>query len=186
MKRPEPVDGYPRSGVVDGEWSTAGAPPDLLSGAALLGAHAHVEDQLHAIVGGWARDAGDAASVLFDAFAQHHAWRSEVLIARMPQLRELPTPTLVVAPGPLTVEVLTTLGDLTVDDERLAGWVSVADGLVDSYEEHLSRCTAVADAPLLRWLPLLAESLRTDRRLASVDSSSAIDALVARTGHFAR
>jgi hypothetical protein len=165
---PHAEPGYPDHGVVDGEWDADDGPLDLMSTAALVGARAWVERELHAVVGSWVTDADDPATVLaVDGIAMRHAWRSEVLVARLPQLRELPVDRVVVAPGPATVELLEALRGLDGDDVRLAAWLEIGRGLEDAYVAHLARTTPVADAPLRRWLPILVESLRADLDLAA-------------------
>jgi len=197
VDRPSPLDGFPRGGVVAEDWSGVGAPLDLMSGAGVLGALAYVERELHAVVGGWALYADDSDTVLFDVLAQHHSWRSERLVDRLPQLRELPASVVVVSPGPATDDLLTALGALDVQGAdrhhvQLAAWTAVAAGLLDAHEALLLRCTPVADAPLLRWLPLLVDSVRSDQAAATAAFSgttadrSAIEDLVAGSVRFTR
>lgn len=168
MRAVVPLDGFPRAGVVADDWSDTVGPRDLLSGARLLGARVWVERELHRVIGGWVRTAGDATAVFADRVAMGHGRRSEILFARLPQLRELPSDLLVVSPGQHTDAVIGCLEQLVDDHGRLAGWSVVADELVRVYESELRRCTPVADAPLLRCLPLLLDELSSDR--AAVDS----------------
>lgn len=182
MQVPTAEPGYPTNGVVEGDWADDG-PLDLMGTAALLGARAWLERELHEVVGAWVADAAHPAAVVaFDGIAMHHAWRSDVLVARLPQLRELPTDRVVVPPGPATAEVLAALRDLGDDGARIGAWTLVGGALEAAYVDHLARTTPVADAPLQRWLPLLVDSLRTDLEVATVRRPSDGDAAVARVG----
>lgn len=162
MRSAAPLEGFPSAGVVQGDWSDPDAPLDLLSAAVLLGARTWVERQLHRVVGGWTLTAGDQVAVLADRLAMAHARRAEVLYARLPQLRELPADSLITSPGEHTEAVLALLGDLDEDGRRLAAWAAVSVELTVAYQEQLRRCTPVADAPLLRCLPLFLDELARD------------------------
>ncbi|UDY34413.1 hypothetical protein [Dermatobacter hominis] len=186
MEVPRAEPGYPGNGVVEADWDEAG-PLDLMSTAALLGARAWVERELHAVVGSWVGDAHlPAAVVAFDGLAMRHAWRSEVLLARLPQLRELPTDRVVVTPGPATTDLVAALRALTDDGARIGAWSAVGRALEDGYAAHLARTTPVADAPLQRWLPLLLDSVRADLELASVRRPEGSDDEVERVAALVR
>ena len=101
------------------------------------------------------------AVVVLDRFAMGHAARSVLLVDRLPRLRELPRDALVRSPGAAADAVLEQLGALSQGD-RLAAWVVVASALADAYDAHLSRCTPVADRPLLARLPAQLDRLRAD------------------------
>jgi hypothetical protein len=163
MRIAAPLDGFHRARVVDGDWSDGDGPLDLLSAAVLLGARAWMERELHRVVGGWTRTAGDGVAVLADRLAMAHARRGEVLYARLPQLRELPADSLVTSPGERTDAVVHHLVHLDDDGLRLAAWAAVSAEMTRAYEEQLRRCTPVADAPLLRCLPPLLDELARDR-----------------------
>jgi hypothetical protein len=194
VDRPTAEPGYPPNGVVDGDWDPDGGPLDLMATAALLGARSWAERELHSVVGGWVADAEHPAAVVaLDGIAMRHAWRSEVLLARLPQLRELPVDRVVTTPGPATDEVLAALRDLTDDATRVRAWASVGRSLEAAYASHLDRTGPVADAPLQRWFPLLLDSLRSDVELASVhppgdgdDAVAAVAALVRGADRFTR
>ena len=166
MRAVEPLDEFPRARVVDGEWSDPDAPLDLLSNAVLLGARTWTERELHRLVGAWARTSDDRVAVLADRLAMGHARRADVLYARLPQLRELPADSLVAAPGERTARVVAHLGQLDDDHVRLAAWTEVSAALIGGYRAQLGRATPVADAPLLRCLPLLLDELALDRLAA--------------------
>jgi hypothetical protein len=179
---PTAEPGYPINGLVPGDWPDDG-PLDLMRNAALVGARAWLERELHEVVGAWVADAAHPAAVVaFDGLAMHHAWRSDVLVARLPQLRELPTDRVVVPPGAASVEVLEALRELGDDGARIGAWTVVGGALEAAYVDHLARTTPVADAPLQRWLPLLVDSLRADLEVATVRRPSDGDVAVARLG----
>lgn len=151
------------------EWSMTDGPVPLVVGARLLGHLAWVEQRLHGVLGGWVGTTTEPdAAVLFDRHAQHHAWRSTVLVERLPQLRELPRADLVAAPGPGVLDLLAVLASLTTTEERLAGTYGVVvPDLLATYRGFVTRLTPVADAPLQRWLPLLERDLATDAGAAA-------------------
>ncbi len=187
MESPTAADGYPRNGVVSDDWSEDRGPLDLMSSAGRLGALVWTERQLHRVVGSWAVDAeGPDAVVLFDRLAMAHAHRADVLFARLPNLRELPTDVVVVAPGPVTEGLVGRLSELTADPERLAAWADVGRELVAAYEDLLRRSSPVADAPLRRRLPAVVDGLSGD--LDEVDRSAGptdgVAELVAATASF--
>ena len=162
MVTPQIIEGYPPASTVEGEFRDDSGPFDLLSSAGRLGSWAWTEARLHRIVGGWAPEADGAdVVVMLDRFAMGHAARSALLVDRLPRLRELPRDTLVRSPGAGTDAVLEQLGALSQGD-RLAAWVVVASALADAYDAHLSRCTPVADRPLLARLPAQLDRLRAD------------------------
>ena len=162
MVKPVIVEGYPPASTVEGEFRDDSGPFDLLSSAGRLGSWAWTEARLHRIVGGWAPDADGAhVVVVLDRLAMGHAARSALLVDRLPRLRELPRDALVRSPGAAADAVLEQLGALSQGD-RLAAWVVVASALADAYDAHLSRCTPVADRPLLARLPAQLDRLRAD------------------------
>lgn len=167
--RPMPEPGYPPCSPLAREWEEPTAPLDLLTGAGRLGAWVWEERRLHRLAGSWAvgASASDAVTT-FDRVAMRHAWRAEVLLARLPQLRELPVARLVVpgpdAPGPRWEQSLATASD----GRRRDAWASNARERIGGYRDHLARTSEVADAPLRRWLPLVIDSLVED--LAAVGS----------------
>lgn len=169
MRVPSAAHGFPSSGVVDGEWllTDRGTEPyDLMTGAGVLGARVWVEQEMHRIAGSWSTSAArPVLAVAFDRVAMHHAARAEVLFDRLPQLRELPSDSVVVPGGPATVGLIDavkgTVGDGT-DDRRAAVWLAIADGLLVAYRDHLRRASVVADASLLRRLPSLIAGLELD------------------------
>lgn len=148
--------------MAPGEWDSDG-PHDLMTTAALLGSGVWAERRLHAIVGGWAGETADPSLVVvLDRIAMRHAWRAEVLLARLPLLRELPVERVVVGPGGRLGVELDRLADRDGDAARVASWSSVTTTSVQLYRDHLGRTTEVSDAPLRRWLPLVIDSLEED------------------------
>ena len=161
--RPAPGVGFPRSEVIAVEWEDPAGPLDLFSTAAAIGSWVWVERRLHVLLGGWATRAGAPVFVTtFDRVAMRHAWRAEVLVDRLPVLRELPRERLVRRPGS-DVDVELVSQDARGDVRALvAGWTAVATRLLTRYGLHLERTTPVADAPLRRWLPMVITSLDED------------------------
>lgn len=158
VDRPEPGPGFPTASVLGDEWDDPTGPYDLLLGAAVLGRRIDVERQLHVALGTWAARADVARTVTtFDRVAMRHAWRADVLTARLPRLRELPVDRVLGQtphePGH---------AEPTDDDARIDAWTGSALRLLDDHRDHLTRCTPVADAPLRRWLPLVISSLQED------------------------
>ncbi len=161
MVKPVIVEGYPPASTVEGEFRDDSGPFDLLSSAGRLGSLAWTEARLHRIVGGWAPEADSAdAVVVLDRFAMGHAARSVLLVDRLPRLRELPRDALVRSPGAAADAVLEQLGSAEPGDRLAAGGRQPA--LADAHDAHLSRCTPVADRPLLARLPAQLDRLRAD------------------------
>lgn len=166
VPRPSPGPGFPPNGLLPDEWGGPSAPLDLFATAASVGARAWSERRLHALVGAWASDAvrPDAVTA-FDRVAMRHGWRSEVLVARLPQLRELPLERVVRYVDVHHDSSLEALALVVGDRERSLAWTSVASSLLEAHRDHLRRCGVVSDAPLRRWLPLVVASLEEDLEL---------------------
>ena len=151
-------------GTTTDEWSVTDGPVPLLVGARVLGHLAWVERRLHGVLGGWVASTPEpAVAVLLHRNAQHHPRRSAALGDRLPLLRELPRDQLVVAPGPGVEAALDGLGPIASTDARLdATYGVVVPELLAAYRSFVGRLTPVADAPLLRWLPVLERDLAAD------------------------
>lgn len=173
MRTPRASEGFPGNGRVEEDWvpSDSGPGPyDLMTGAGVLGARAWFEQELHVLVGAWSTEVDDARlAVAFGRLAMHHAARAAALIARLPNLRELPAAALVAAGGPETRRLIRLLagqpdGESAAgsDRTRVSAWLAVAGGLLDAYRDHLVRTSEVADAPLRRCLPVMIAGLEDD------------------------
>jgi hypothetical protein len=139
--------------------------PDLLESARLLGGYAWTEQRLFEVLGSWAPAATDpAATVLLDVQSRHHAWYASVWIDRLPELREVPRDRVVVAPAGGFGGFLDAVAAVAPSDlERVGALVGVVlPHLLATYERHLDRLAAVADAPLQRWMGIVIADLRAD------------------------
>lgn len=168
MRVPTAAAGYPANDLVHGDWpdgdpSTGAGPYDLMTGAGVLGARVWVERELHRIVGAWATSVDrPELAVAFDRVAVHHAERADVLFARLPELRELPSAPLVAPAGPgarRTIDALVLPGR---DAERAERWIAVADRIAVGYSVDLERTSPLADVSWRRRIPLLIAGVHAD------------------------
>ena len=150
---------------VPGSRNGSATSPDLLESARLLGGYAWSEQRLFEILGSWVPTTTDpAAIVLLDVQSRHHAWYASVWIDRLPELREVPRDRVVVAPAGGFGGFLDAVAAVPPSGlERVGTLVGVVlPHLLSTYERHLDRLGAVADAPLQRWMGIVVADLRAD------------------------
>ena len=132
-------------------------PLSLLDTAARLGQYRWADQRLFEILGEWGVTTPELeVKALLATFSAHHAWRAEQWLARMPELREVDSEALTVPPGPRAAEAFEVLAAADTTVTRLAGVVRVAlPRAIAVHDDHLARCTPVADAPLARSLRMV-------------------------------
>lgn len=141
-------------------------PLSLLDTAARLGQYRWADQRLFEILGEWGVTTPELeVKALLATFSAHHAWRAEQWLARMPELREVDSEALTVPPGPRAAEAFEVLAAADTTVTRLAGVVRVAlPRAIAAHDDHLARCTPVADAPLARSLRMVLDDEVTDWR----------------------
>lgn len=165
------------------EWFT------LQESARRLGAFRWVEIRLFELLGTWTETTTDPDTKRrFSAGSRHHGWHAELLEARLPTVRDLDPANQTRSPDPAIERVF---DELTAPDacpttaERLVvvGRVLLPQ-LVAAYDEHLERCSDVADESVVRTLRFIVADETDDIRFAEralrrLLGSSELDAVAA-------
>jgi hypothetical protein len=165
----------------------------LQATAAAVGGLAWWSRRLAEVLGSRAaRGPEPAVCVLLAGRAAHHAWHLEVLRDRLPQLRDIDRDDLVTPPTPGASRCLEALvGDPEgVSSPAFLGALDrvVVPAVLAACDELLAVSSPVAEGPLLRWLPKVADDLTADQRaggvlfrrlIASADPTEAVLADVA-------
>lgn len=133
----------------------------LLATSVHLGHYAWTERRLFELLGAWSvLEEDPAVKVLFDAQSHEHAWHAEVLIDRLPELREVDVDTLLVPPSEGFAAVIDTVAGFETLVERAVGLHGVlVPHLIDAYRHELAGTTEVAGASLMRWLKMILADL---------------------------
>jgi len=130
----------------------------MSSSARWAGAAAWTEQALFEVLGGWAgSSSAPQVAVYFDSASQHHAWRAQLWLERLPaRLTGASGPDLVRAPWGGAAEALRGLSELDGDVERLAAYCRVVlEWAVAGYRRWQRLCSPAADRPVLRVLSLV-------------------------------
>jgi hypothetical protein len=151
-----------------------GAPPFTIEqSAGMVGAWAWAERCLFEVVGGWVPSTtGAPPKVYFDACSQHHAWRAELWVDRLPA-RLVPAYAGAGAPEPSAELVrpgteaastaMKALAELQGDAERLAAYCRVVlPRAAVAYRAWQRRCSPSSDRPIARVLGLVLTDLVND------------------------
>jgi len=133
------------------EWS------GLLDTARQIGHHLWVERELFGWLGRWSQVEVDPEVTTFlGEMSARHGWHAELLLARLPELREVEAESLVVPGSDASTRVLQAVcidpdADRLV--EALAGYQRVLlPVLLGSYRRLVQGANPASDAPLVRWL----------------------------------
>lgn len=142
--------------------TTAPEPAGLVATARRVGHHVWVERRTFEWLGAWSNVPTEpAVTNLFGEAAARHGWHAELLLERLPELRELGAEDLVRAVDPTAEAVLGALArpeDPERHLEALVGHVRVVlPRLVGSCRALLDAASPVADRSLARWLRLVVE-----------------------------
>lgn len=142
----------------------ASSDPTLAGTARRIGAAAWWERRCFEVAGRWSTDeAIPSVAVHLASVSRHHAWRAEVLTARLPRLRELSVDELLAPPGAGAVAAVESLASTAGSVERLALWQRVVlPRLSVVHAAELDRASEVSDAALRRWLAKVAGDLAED------------------------
>lgn len=142
------------------------APGDrtLAGTARRIGAAAWWERRCFEVTGGWsATDPVASVAVHMASVSRHHAWRSDVLAARLPRLREVSVEELLAPPGAGAVAAVESLRAAVGSVERMALLQRVVlPRLSVLHAGELDRASEVADGALGRWLAKVADDVAQD------------------------
>lgn len=138
---------------------TTGGPGGLTlaQAAERFGAYRWVERRLFELTGAWAAEATPPdARIHLDVVSRQHGWHAELWADRLPVLDGTDHDALTRPAGPV-------LGPLVAELARQGGTVArlaalyrvVVPRLIVTYDRHLRRATAAADAPAVRALRLV-------------------------------
>lgn len=133
----------------------------LLATAAAVGHYVWTERRLFEALGAWSvAETDPAIKVGFDAQSHRHAWHAELLIDRLPELRELDVAALVVAPD---TEFAAFMDEVAAADSLTDRLVSVhritVPHLLVAYRRELASLADVAEASLRRSLGFIIADL---------------------------
>ena len=133
----------------------------LLATAHQLGAYAWTERRLFELLGAWSVLEHDpAVKVLFDAQSHEHAWHADVVLARLPELREVDVDALLAPPDVAFAALVDQVAASASLVERVVGLHGfLVPHLVEAYRHELAGTTTVAGASLRRWLPMILDDL---------------------------
>lgn len=142
-----------------GEQAT-GAPTSgltLAQAAARFGAYRWVEQRLFELTGAWAAEAtAPDARIDLDMVSGQHGWHAALWADRLPVLDGADHDALTRPGGPVLGPFFGELSRQQGTVARLAGLYRVAlPRLIVTYDRHLARATAAADAPAVRALRLV-------------------------------
>ena len=164
----------------------AGAPAwlTLHQTAALVGGYRWMESRLFEVVGGWVQTTAQLdAKLLFGRQSRHFAAHAELWLDRLPTLNEMTPANLTVPPTDEVAAFFDRLallegtgfgsgGDVPADDQSAADVAVrrlvavhrvVLPLMIAAYRDHLDRCSAVADAAVMRSLNLVLADAVADR-----------------------
>ena len=145
-----------------------GPAPDIASTITRLGAYVWIEARLFEVVGGWVTSTPEpVAKVYFGTATADFAGHAQQWHERLPQLREVSRDSLVVAPGPRSVEAMDALASIEETVPRLEALAVVVDHLLAVYAGHERGASVVRDAPMLRTLAVVAADHRAVVRSVS-------------------
>ena len=128
-----------------------------------LATHCRAEQLVFAVLGdGATRIAASNSAGVLAAAADHAAWRARRWYELLPTAP--PGPDALVGPTDADREVLAAVREHAVGEVELLAIAAVEllPRLLRSAEDHLARCTAVADAPVRRILAIASTDLRAD------------------------
>jgi len=154
---------------LDGSEVVCGPSPPQAVSVTRVGNLRWTELQVFSVVGSWVVSTpGHEGRVVLAGVSRHAAWRAALLADRLPRV------------GALAVDVVTMPRDdgLVAVVEQLAAVDSTADrlavlgdvvlgGLASAASALLATLSPVADAPLLRALPMVIDDLNRDRAVVS-------------------
>lgn len=127
------------------------------------------ELQVFAVVGSWVVTTPEhEARVALDAVSRHAAWRAGMLAERLPQVGALASGVVTEARNDDVVAAVEEMAAVQSTPDRLVVLGDVMlGGLVASSLALVDTLSPVADAPLLRVLPMLIDDLGRDHALVS-------------------
>ncbi len=129
----------------------------LAHAAERFGAYRWVERRLFELTGAWAAQAAPPdARIHLDVVSGQHGWHAELWADRLPALDGADHDALTRPAGPILRPLLDELARQQDTVARLAGlYRVVVPRLIVTYDRHLRRATAAADAPAVRALRLV-------------------------------
>jgi hypothetical protein len=129
----------------------------LAYAAERFGAYRWVECRLFELTGAWAAQAAPPdAQIHLDVVSGQHGWHAELWADRLPVLDGADHDALTRPAGPILRPLLDEVARLQGTVARLAGlYRVVVPRLIVTYDRHLRRATAAADAPAVRALRLV-------------------------------
>jgi hypothetical protein len=144
------------------------SPPQAVS-VARVGNLRWAELQAFAVVGSWVSTTPEhAVGVALDGISRHAAWRAAQLADRLPVVGALAAEVVTVPRDNGLVGVVQGLAALDATAARLAALDEVVlAGLAASGSALLATLSPVADAPLLRVLPMVISDLDRDRDIVA-------------------
>ena len=162
--------------------ATAPAWLTLHQTAALVGGYRWMESRLFEVVGGWVQTTAQLdAKLLFGRQSRHFAAHAELWLDRLPTLNEMTPTNLTVPPTDEVAAFFDRLALLegTGADSAVRRLVAlhrvVLPQMIAAYRDHLDRCSAVADAAVMRSLGLVLADAVADRDEAEQLLSALID-----------
>lgn len=166
-----------------------GIPLDLMATARLIGESAWIEHRLFEVLGRWSLDGADPALVVALAdHARRHAWHTEVLLARLPELVNVDKD-LLFATTPNLESFFDEVENSNSSIERcVAAYRVMCPHLLVRYKNLIARIGPASAPSLRRWLTFLVSDLTEEwldgetqcrRLLVSVE---AIESATARQG----
>lgn len=138
------------------------SPPQAVS-MARVGNLRWAELQAFAVVGSWVMTTPEHdVRVAMDAVSRHAAWRAQMLADRLPAVGALAVDVVTVPRHAGLVAVVEEMAIVQSTADRLAVLDVVIAGLVEATSTLIDTLSPVADAPLLRALPMVVADLRRD------------------------
>ena len=138
--------------------------------AALVGGYRWMESRLFEVVGGWVQTTAQLdTKLLFGRQSRHFAAHAQLWLDRLPTLNEMTPTNLTVAPTDEVAAFFDRLAllDGTGADSAVRRLVAlhrvVLPQMIAAYRDHLDRCSAVADAAVMRSLGLVLADVVADR-----------------------
>jgi hypothetical protein len=149
------------------------SPLTIEQSARTVGAAVWAERYLYEVVGGWVASAvNPSVKVFLDASSQHHAWRAELWLERLPArlVQAYPgdgvpqPPADLLGPGPERVAAaLAALGGLEGDSVRVGVYCRVVlTRAMVAYRAWQRRCSTSSDRPVARVLSLVLSDVLAD------------------------
>lgn len=122
-----------------------------------LGACRWVEARLFEVVGGWVPSEDDVdAKLRFAIDSRRHAWRADLLAARLPETPHVAPAIVTTAPSPSAAAALDALAGAADTVARLVGLARVVlPSLLSAYDAHLEVASSVTDASTVRALRIV-------------------------------